>query len=78
MAIPEPTRIVNAKLADCHGGVRAQHQGRADAAKRSDWSRAVELRDTVRAWMLAHCGEPDLADRNPLRDLIERRTGPGI
>ena len=49
----------------------------ADAPERSDWSRAVELRDTVRAWMLAHCGEPDLADRNPLRDLIERRTGTG-
>ena len=47
------------------------------AAVRSDWSRAVALRDTVRAWMLAHCGEPDLANRNPLRDLIERRTGTG-
>ena len=49
----------------------------ADAPERSDWSRAVELRDTVRAWMLVHCGEPDLANRNPLRDLIERRTGTG-
>ena len=49
----------------------------ADAPERSDWSRAIELRDTVRGWMLAHCGEPDLANRNPLRDLIERRTGPG-
>ena len=49
----------------------------ADAPERSDWSRAVELRDTVRGWMLAHCGEPDLANRNPLRDLIERRTGSG-
>jgi len=48
-----------------------------DMRARSDWSRAIELRDTVRAWMLAHCGEPDLANRNPLRDLIERRTGPG-
>ena len=37
----------------------------------------AELRDKVRAWMLAHCGEPDLANRNPLRDLIERRTGTG-
>ena len=49
----------------------------ADGPERSDWSRAIELRDTVRAWMLAHCGEPDLANRNPLRDLIERRTGSG-
>ena len=49
----------------------------AHAPERSDWSRAIELRDTVRAWMLAHCGEPDLANRNPLRDLIERRTGSG-
>ena len=49
----------------------------ATGQDRSDWSRAVELRDAVRAWMLAHCGEPDLANRNPLRDLIERRTGPG-
>ena len=51
--------------------------GGPDAPERSDWSRAVALRDTVRAWMLAHCGEPDLADRNPLRALIERRTGTG-
>ena len=49
----------------------------AETSDRSDWSRAVELRDTVRAWMLAHCGEPDLANRNPLRDLIERRTSSG-
>ena len=51
--------------------------GDSDAAERSDWSRAIELRDTVRAWMLANCGEPDLANRNPLRDLIESRTRPG-
>ena len=51
--------------------------GRSDAGERSRWSRAVQLRDAARAWMLAHCGEPDLANRNPLRDLIERRTGPG-
>ena len=50
---------------------------RPTAEARSDWSRAVALRDTARAWMLAHCGEPDLANRNPLRDLIERRTGSG-
>ena len=49
----------------------------AAAAQGSAWSRAVKLRDAVRGWMLAHCGEPDLANRNPLRDLIERRTGTG-
>ena len=49
----------------------------AAAAQGSAWSRAVGLRDVVRGWMLAHCGEPDLASRNPLRDLIERRTGTG-
>ena len=51
--------------------------GGPDAGEESDWARAVRLRDTVRGWMLAHCGEPDLADRNPLRDLVERRTGSG-
>ena len=51
--------------------------GGPDAGEESDWARAIRLRDTVRGWMLAHCGEPDLADRNPLRDLIERRTGSG-
>ena len=51
--------------------------GGSDAGERSRWSRAVQLRDAARAWMLAHCGEPDLANRNPLRDLIERRTSTG-
>ena len=51
--------------------------GGPNAGEESDWARAVRLRDTVRGWMLAHCGEPDLADRNPLRDLVERRTGSG-
>ena len=46
----------------------------ASGGARSAWSRAVRLRNEVRAWMLAHCGEPDLADRNPLRDLAERRA----
>ena len=41
---------------------------------RRAWPRAVRLRNEVRAWMLAHCGEPDLADRNPLRALAERRA----
>lgn len=48
--------------------------GASGAAARSAWSRAARLRNEVRAWMLAHCGEPDLADRNPLRDLAERRA----
>lgn len=30
--------------------------------KGSDWAAAIELRDAVRAEMLRHCGEPDLAD----------------
>ena len=48
--------------------------GVASGAPRSLWPRAVRLRNEVRAWMLAHCGEPDLADRNPLRALAERRA----
>ena len=52
----------------------AQQGGASGAGPRSAWSRAVRLRNEVRAWMLAHCGEPDLADRNPLRDLAERRA----
>ncbi len=31
------------------------------AARGTDWSAAVELRDAVRAEILKHCGEPDLA-----------------
>ena len=46
----------------------------ASAPEAGAWSRAATLRSSVRAWMLAHCGEPDLADRNPLRDLAERRA----
>ena len=30
----------------------------------SDWNAAVALRDAVRAEILRHCGEPDLAPRN--------------
>ncbi len=37
------------------------------------WSRSIALRNEVRAWMLANCGEPDLAHRNALRELAERR-----
>jgi 1-acyl-sn-glycerol-3-phosphate acyltransferase len=33
------------------------------AARGADWSAAVELRDAVRAVILKHCGEPDLAPR---------------
>ena len=49
----------------------------SDAAERDVWPRAALFREAVRAWMLAHCGEPDLANRNPLRDLIERHTRTG-
>ena len=48
--------------------------GGASGTAQSPWPRAVQLRNEVRAWMLAHCGEPDLADRNPLRALAERRA----
>ncbi len=48
--------------------------GGGSGAARRAWPRAVRLRNEVRAWMLAHCGEPDLADRNPLRALAERRA----
>ena len=30
------------------------------AARSTDWSAAVELRDRVRAEILQHCGKPDL------------------
>ena len=30
-----------------------------------DWSAAIRLRDAARAQILAHCGEPDLADSGP-------------
>ena len=56
------------------GGGAPEDGASGTAAARSAWSRAVRLHNEVRAWMLAHCGEPDLADRNPLRDLAERRA----
>ena len=31
----------------------------------SDWNAAVALRDAARAEILRHCGEPDLAPRQP-------------
>jgi len=39
------------------------------ASEGSDWSAAVKLRDAVRAEILKHCGEPDLAaaGSNPIR-----------
>ena len=43
----------------------------------SGWSRSIALRDAVRAWMLANCGEPDLVHRNALRELAERRAAEG-
>jgi acyl carrier protein len=36
------------------------HFGAPVAAEGSDWASAVKLRDTVRAEILRHCGEPDL------------------
>ncbi|MCP5368539.1 MAG: AMP-binding protein [Hyphomicrobiales bacterium] len=48
----------------------------AAPADGSDWDRAVALRDASRAWILAHCGEPDLgAETSPVADLADRRTG---
>ena len=44
------------------------------APERSAWERAVRLRDTTRAVMLRHCGEPDLADSQALLDLAERTS----
>jgi hypothetical protein len=35
--------------------------GRPIAPDGSDWNAAVRLRDQVRAEILKHCGEPDLA-----------------
>ena len=53
----------------------------APAADGSRWAAAVRLRDTVRARMLAATAEPDLATRDALADLAERRSraaGPGV
>lgn len=36
-----------------------------DAAIEDDWSRAIDLRDRVRAEILARCGEPDLEREKP-------------
>jgi hypothetical protein len=35
--------------------------GNPIAPEGSDWNAAVKLRDVVRAEILKHCGEPDLA-----------------
>ena len=43
----------------------------------SSWKRAVRLRDTARAMVLRHCGEPDLADRQALLDLAPPPGGDG-
>ena len=42
-------------------------------ADKSQWERAVALRDQARAVMLRHCGEPDLAQRPVLKELEKRR-----
>lgn len=39
---------------------------------RSDWERAVALRDEARTSMLRHCGEPDLAERSVLHELKQQ------
>ena len=72
-AAPAPDGADRAAGGLSGAGAEASAGGAPDAA-RSPWSRAVQLRNEVRAWMLAHCGEPDLADRNPLRTLAERRA----
>ncbi len=42
------------------------HIGQPMAPSGSDWAAAVSLRDTVRAEILKHCGEPDLAPPEPM------------
>ena len=58
-------------------GVGAGRDGRIGCGGAKQVVAAVQLRDAARAWILAHCGEPDLANRNPLRILFERRFGTG-
>ncbi len=43
-------------------------------ARQSEWERAVSLRDQVRAQMLRHCGEPDLAGRQVLQELKDQKS----
>ncbi|MBU0484071.1 MAG: AMP-binding protein [Proteobacteria bacterium] len=33
--------------------------------EKNEWNQALKLRETTRAWILQHCGEPDLAQVNP-------------
>jgi len=33
-----------------------------DAPASDSWTTALKLRDTVRHYILQHCGEPDIAD----------------
>ena len=46
--------------------------GRESSGSRS-WGRAVRLRDTARAVILAQCGEPDLGARLDVLDALRRR-----
>ncbi len=39
-----------------------------ELAQRDPWAAAVSLRDAARAWLLRHCGEPDLVMEKPFRD----------
>jgi 1-acyl-sn-glycerol-3-phosphate acyltransferase len=43
-----------------HRGVLSVIVSPPIAAKGSDWSAAVQMRDAARAEILRHCGEPDL------------------
>ncbi|MCC6210203.1 MAG: AMP-binding protein [Burkholderiales bacterium] len=45
------------------------HFGAPVAPEGADWAAAVKLRDAVRAQILRHCGEPDLAPRGPAAGL---------
>ncbi len=42
-----------------------------------DWSEAVRLRDAARAFILEHCGEPDLSYASPRRERQDREQDKG-
>ena len=46
-------------------GAPVSPDGAAKDRVRDAWTAAVHLRDAVRAEILRHCGEPDLADERP-------------
>ena len=63
--VPVALRGVRSALRDGTWYLRraavAVTMGEPLTAKGTDWSAAIELRETVRAVILKHCGEPDLA-----------------